>query len=151
MKKTLLAIALIIACGLSSATPSNKVDIYNCGAITGASMNSIEKHKVELDGYRNVRPVVVVDSETMIVIWGASETMSAEIRDKLAQSFKATIIYRSSSTIIGAWLDADSTGSALQVYSLDIKRGYLYMSKHSEGTIVDVSGAGMFVTKCSKQ
>jgi hypothetical protein len=60
------------------------------------------------------------------------------------------VFNRSPDSISGVALDVGPVGSAAMLYTVDVKRGYLYLSSHKDSTLLSASGASTFVSKCHK-
>lgn len=120
-------------------------EVFRCGEPTGVAMWSVENHKVTPDKFTGVQPVVIVDDKEMTIVWGDSKTAGG-----YEKVWKAVVVHRSPESISGVALDAGPTGSAIMLYTVDIKRGYLYMSSHKDSKLLNASGVSTFVTKCSK-
>lgn len=123
---------------------SGMAEVFRCGEPKGISMFSTEQHKASPDGFVGVLPVVIVDDKEMTIVWGDSK--SAGGAEKV---WKAIIFHRSPEAISGLSLDTGERGAAAMLYTVDIKRGYLYFSAHKENALLDTSGVLSFVSKCS--
>ncbi len=139
--KTALCILLIFL-----STPIMASEIFRCGEPKGTAMWSIDEHKVSPDGFRGVQPVVIVEDETMTIIWGDSKAAGGQ-----EKVWKAVVFHRSPESISGIVLDTGPAGSASMLYTVDVKRGYLYLSSHKNNRILNGSGVSSFVSKCSKK
>lgn len=131
---------------LLSIPASGMAEVFRCGDPKGVAMWSIEGHKVSSDGFTGVQPVVIVDEKEMTIVWGDSKTVGGSER-----VWKTVLFHRSPESISGVALDSDpATGSATMLYTVDVKRGYLYLSSHKDSKLLNASGASTFVSKCSK-
>lgn len=108
-------------------------------------MWSSENHKVVPDGYTGVQPVVIVEDKEMTIVWGDSKTAGGA-----EKVWKAVVIHRSPESVSGVALDSGPAGAAVMLYTVDLKRGYLYLSSHKDSKHLDASGVSTFVSKCSK-
>jgi hypothetical protein len=108
-------------------------------------MWSVENHKVTPDGFTGVQPVVIVEDKEITIVWGDSK-----ISGGAEKVWKAVIFNRSPESISGASLDSGPGGSAAMLYTVDVKRGYLYLSSHKDYKLLNASGVSTFVSKCSK-
>ena len=124
---------------------SGMAEVFRCSEPKGVAMWSNEGHKAEPDGFRGVQPVVIVDEKEMTIVWG--DAKSAGGSEKV---WKAAVFHRSPESISGAALDAGPTGSAAMLYTIDVKRGYLYLSSHKDSKLLNASSVSTFVSKCSK-
>jgi hypothetical protein len=120
-------------------------EVFRCGEPKGVAMWSAEGHKVAPDGFTGVQPVVIVDDKEMTIVWGDSKTAGGS-----EKVWKAVVFHRSPESISGAALDSGPTGSAAMLYTVDVKRGYLYLSSHKDSKLLNASGVSTFVSKCSK-
>lgn len=130
---------------LLSIPVSGMAEVFRCGEPRGVAMWSNENHKVAPDGFTGVQPVVIVEEKEMTIVWGDSKTAGGS-----EKVWKAVVIHRSAESISGAALDAGPTGSAAMLYTVDVKRGYLYLSSHKDSKLLNASGVSTFVSKCSK-
>jgi hypothetical protein len=130
---------------LLSIPVSGMAEVFRCGEPRGVAMWSNESHKVAPDGFTGVQPVVIVEEKEMTIVWGDSKTAGGS-----EKVWKAVVIHRSAESISGAALDAGPTGSAAMLYTVDVKRGYLYLSSHKDSKLLNASGVSTFVSKCSK-
>lgn len=130
---------------LLSIPVSGMAEVFRCGEPRGVAMWSNEGHKAAPDGFTGVQPVVIVEEKEMTIVWGDSKTAGGS-----EKVWKAVVIHRSAESISGAALDAGPTGSATMLYTVDVKRGYLYMSSHKDSKLLNASAVSTFVSKCSK-
>lgn len=121
-------------------------EVFRCDEPKGVAMWSLEGHKAAPDKFTGVKPVVIVEEKEMTIVWGDSK--SAGGSEKV---WKAVIFHRSPESISGAAVDSGPAGSATMLYTIDLKRGYLYLSSHKENKILNSSGAITFVSKCALQ
>jgi len=135
----LLVCLMILVPSLVSA------EAFHCKEPKGVAMWSMEGHKAAPDGYDGVKPVVIVNEGEMTISWGDSKLSGGANK-----VWKAVVFYRSPVTISAAAIDDGASGSASMLFTLDIKRGYLYLSSHKESTLLNASGATTFVSKCQK-
>ena len=122
-------------------------EVFRCGEPKGVTMWSMNGHRADPDKFTGVEPVVIIDGKSMTVVWGDTKAKGSKGTEKV---WKAAIFHRSPDTISAAALDDSDAGSAAMLYTIDIKRGYLYLSSHKETVFFDGSGASSFVSKCSK-
>lgn len=130
---------------LLSIPVSGMTEVFRCGEPKGIAMWSNEGHKVASDGFTGVRPVVIVEEKEMTIVWGDSKTAGGS-----EKVWKAVVFHRSPESISGIALDAGPTGSATMLYTVDVKRGYLYLSSHKDSKLLNASAVSTFVSKCSK-
>lgn len=130
---------------LLSIPISGMAEVFRCGEPKGAAMWSNEGHKVAPDGFTGVQPVVIVEENEMTIVWGDSKTAGGS-----EKVWKAVVFHRSPESISGVALDAGPAGSATMLYTVDVKRGYLYLSSHKDSKLLNASGVSTFVSKCSK-
>lgn len=130
---------------LLSIPVSGMAEVFRCGEPKGVDMYSIKNHKVTPGSFIDVKPVVVIEEKEMTVVWGDSK--SAGGTEKV---WKAVIFHRSPESISAAAIDSGPAGSATMLYTIDLKRGYLYLSSHKENKILNSSGVITYVSKCSK-
>ena len=129
---------------LVALTSPCSAQIFRFGTPKGTAIYSSEKHKPSPDGYSGVRPVVMVGEKEMTIIWGDSKSAGG-----IEKVWKATIINRNSNTISAIASDSDSDSSAVMLYTINLKRGVLYMSSHKENELLG-SSAGSFVAVLEK-
>ena len=122
-----------------------RAEVFRCGEAKGISMYSTENHKISPDGFSGVLPVVIVDDNEMTIVWGDSKSAGGT-----EKAWKAVVIHRSPEAISGIALDASAGNSASMLFTIDVKRGYLYLSTHKESALFNASGAQSFVSKCSQ-
>lgn len=130
---------------LLSIPVSGMTEVFRCGEPQGVIMSSNEGHKVTPDGFTGVRPVVIVEDKEMTIVWGDSKSAGGAER-----VWKAVVFHRSPESVSGAALDEGPAGSAIMLYTVDIKRGYLYLSSHKDIKLLNASTASTFVSKCAK-
>ena len=134
-----------ILCLLLLAIPmSSMAEVFRCDEPKGVAMWSVEKHKVAPDGFTGVQPVVIVEDKEMTIVWGDSKNSGGA-----EKVWKAVVFHRSPESISGAAIDSGPAGSAAMLYTVDIKRGYLYLSTHKDSKLLNASGGSTFVSKCS--
>lgn len=119
--------------------------VFRFGEPTGTAIHSIENHKPSPDRYRGVRPVVIVDKKEMTIIWGDSASGGGT-----EKAWKASIINRTSTTVSAISTDVGVYGSAVMLFTIDTKRGFLYMSAHKESELMKGSSAASFVAVLEK-
>lgn len=137
---------LLLAIPVTGVTGMAKV--FRCGEPKGVAMWSLEGHKVAPDGFTGVQPVVIVDDDDdkeMTIVWGDSKLAGGA-----EKVWKAVVFHRSPESISGVALDSGPTASAAMLYTVDVKRGYLYLSSHKDSEPLNASGVSSFVSKCSK-
>ena len=138
-------VTFILCLFLFSVPVSGMAQVFRCDEPKGVSIFSIEGHKVTSDGFKGVHPVVIVEKNEMTVVWGDSK--SAGGTEKV---WKAVVIHQSPESISAIAVDEGSAGSTIMLYTVDVKRGYLYLSSHKEYNLIDSSSATVFVSKCAK-
>lgn len=138
-----MRLALCLLLLLVSA--SGMAEVFRCGEPKGVAMWSNEGHKVAPDGFTGVRPVVIVEENEMTIVWGDSKKAGGSER-----VWKAVVFHRSPESISGVALDSDPDASAAMLYTIDVKRGYLYLSSHKDIKLLNASAVSTFVSKCSK-
>ncbi len=119
--------------------------VYRFGEPMGTAIHSVQNHKPIPDGYRGVKPVVIVGKKEMTIIWG--DSASAGGTEKV---WKASIINRTSTTVSAIVSETVALGSAVMLYTIDTKRGFLYMSAHKESELMKGSSAASFVAVLEK-
>jgi hypothetical protein len=135
---------LLLAIPVTGVTGMAKV--FRCGEPEGVAMWSLEGHKVAPDGFTGVQPVVIVDDDKeMTIVWGDSKLAGGA-----EKVWKAVVLHRGPSIISGVALDSGPTASAVMLYTVDVKRGYLYLSSHKDSDLLNASGVSSFVSKCSE-
>lgn len=145
MKRSFITFMTIPLLLLFSIPASGSAQVFRCSEPKGIATWSIESHKFDQDGFTGVHPVVIVDGNEMTVVWGDSKTAGGA--DK---AWKAVIFHRSQESISAVAMDSGANGSATMLYTIDVKRGYLYLSSHKDNKLLNSSGASTFVSKCSK-
>lgn len=137
--KVVAFLALVLACATSHA------QVFRCDEPKGTAMWSMEAHKPGPDGFKGVKPVVIIDEKQMTIVWGDAKSAGGA-----EKAWKALIINRNPRSVSAIALDTGEAGSAIMLYTMDIKRNFLYMSTHKEGEILNASGVSSFVSNCSK-
>jgi hypothetical protein len=148
MNKRLIRTAMIFLLYLillSIPVSGMAAEVFRCGEPKGVAMWSIEGHKVVPDGFTGVQPVVIVEEKEMTIVWGDSKAAGGS-----EKVWKAVLFHRSPESISGAAVDSGTAGSATMLYTIDVKRGYLYLSSHKDNKALNASGVSTFVSKCSK-
>lgn len=140
MKQILFALVVLAPC-ISHA------QVYRCEEPSGARLSSLDNHKVDSDGFKSVRPIVIVEDKEMRIVWGNSSTAGSG-SDMV---WKAVIIHRNKDSISGVALATDETdqGSAAMLYTLNTRHGYLYYSGHKNVTFPSSSFAATYAAKCT--
>ena len=131
----LILIALAFPCS---------AQVFHFGPPKGTALYSSEKHKPSPDGFSGVRPVVIVGEKEMTIIWGDSKSAGGS-----EKAWKATIINKNTNTISAVVSDSSSNSSAVMLFTIDLKRGFLYMSSHKENELLG-SSAASFVAVLEK-
>lgn len=130
---------------LSLPIAATAAEVFRCNDPKGSVMWSMDDHKPEPDGFTDVNPVVIVEGEVMTVVWGDSKAAGGT-----EKVWKAVIIHRDENAVSGVALDTGAAGSAAMLYTIDLKRNYLYMSNHKDSVLFGGSSAGSFAAKCSR-
>lgn len=131
--------ALFVLAALSSPCMAQ---VYRFGEPAGVAQYSQRKHKPETDRYTGVKPVVIIEKDAMTVVWGDSKSAGGE-----EKVWKAVIVNRTENTVSAVGMDIQTFGSAVMLYTIDTKRGFLYMSSHKETTLLNGSSAQSFVAE----
>lgn len=121
-------------------------DVFKCGEPRGISMWSNENHKPAPDGFRGIQPMVIVEAKEMTIIWGDTK-LNPGAQERV---WKAVVFHRSPESVSGVALDAEPGNAATMLYTIDMKRGYLYMSTHKNNETAGLSTASTYVSKCTK-
>lgn len=129
--------ALLVLAALSSP---GMAQVYRFGEPSGTALYSVEKHKPSADRYKGVKPVFIVEDKEMIIVWGDSASAGGT-----EKSWRAPIIHRSANTVSAIGIDEGTFGSAVMLYTIDTKRGFLYMSSHKDNDLLNGSSAASFV------
>ena len=129
--------ALLVLAALSSPCMAQ---VYRFGEPAGVAMFSKEKHKPSPDGFKGVKPVVIIEKDEMTIVWGNSKSAGGE-----ENAWKAVIVNRTENTVSALGMDTGTFGSAVMLYTIDTKRGFLYMSSHKENSLLNGSSAQTFV------
>jgi hypothetical protein len=106
-------------------------------------MWSKEAHKATPDGYTGVTPVVLLEEKEMTIIWGDSKSAGGK-----EKAWKAVVIRRGSDSVSAIALDVGSNASTTMLYTMDTKRGFLYMTSHKDNDLLNASGSTSFVATC---
>jgi hypothetical protein len=130
---------------LSVLSTSSIAQVFRCGEPKGVAMWSTEGHMAAPDGYTGVKPIVVVDKKEMTIVWGDSKPAGGQER-----VWKAIVIRRNLNSVSAVALDSGPNASATVLYTMDMKRGFLYMSTHKEVDLPDASASSSFVATCGK-
>jgi len=120
-------------------------EVFRCGEPKGIAMWSGENHKAAPDGFTGVQPVVIIDEKEMTIVWGDSKNAGGA-----EKVWKAIVVHRSPESVSAVALDSGPTGAATMLYTVDVKRGYLYLSSHKDSKLLNASGVSTFVSKCAK-
>ena len=139
MKSTATAL-LLVAFPLAALA-----QVFRCDEPKGISMRSSEGQKPGPDGYKGVKPVAIIGEKEMTIVWGDSQSAGSE-----EKAWKAVIINRNPRSVSAVTLDAGEVGSTVMLFTMDLKRNYLYMSAHKEGGMLNDSNASTFASKCGK-
>ena len=122
-------------------------EVFRCDEPKGVGMWSNENHRPTADGFKGVQPLVVIEGKDMTVTWGGTK-LNPGSREKV---WKAAVFHRSSESVSGVALDSEpGVGAAAMLYTVDTKRGYLYMSTHKNSEVIGISTASTYVSKCAK-
>ena len=127
---------------LAAITSPCIAQVFRFGPPKGTALYSREHHQPSPDGYSGVKPVVIVDKKEMTIIWGDSDLAGAS-----EKAWKGPIINRTSNTISAIVTDVGAGGSAVMLYTIDIKHGFLYMSSHKENEILGSSAASFVAVR----
>jgi hypothetical protein len=125
---------------------SGMCEVFKCGEPRGSAMWSNENHKPVPDGFRGIQPVVIVETKEMTIIWGDTK-LNPGTQERI---WKAVVFHRSPESVSGVALDAEPGNAAAMLYTIDMKRGYLYMSTHKNNEAAGLSTASTYVSKCAK-
>lgn len=120
-------------------------EIYQCSDPQGVVLWSFEKHKPSIDGFKGVNPVFVVGKETVSIKWGDSASAGAT-----EKTWQALIVHRDKEMVSAIALDAGDMGSAVMLYTIDMKRSIAYMSSHKNNHLLNGSSAASFAGNCKK-
>ena len=112
----------------------------------GIAMWSLEDHKVAADGFTGVQPLVIIEGTEMTVVLGDIK-QNPGAAEKV---WKAVVFLRTEDAVSAVAVDSGPRGSASMLYTIDIKRRYLYLSTHKNSLPLNASGASTFVSKCPK-
>lgn len=133
-----------ILCLLLLSIPlCGEAQVFRCGEPKGVGLWSTEQHKPVTDGFTGVRPLVILEGKAMTVVWGDAE--SAGGAEKV---WKPIVVHRSAESVSGVAIDTSDASSAVMLFTVDLQRGFLYLSAHKEG--LDRSAASSFVSACSR-
>ena len=111
----------------------------------GIAMFSSEKHVPSPDTFTGVKPVVIIGEKEMTIVWGDSKVAGGA-----EKAWKAIIINRNVDSVSAIAIDSGELGSAVMLYTIDLKRGFLYMSTHKEGSLTNRSSVSSYVAKNEK-
>lgn len=121
-------------------------EVFTCDEPKGVAMWSSEGHKATPDSFVGVKPVVILDGDKMVIVWGDSKSAGGG-----AKTWEPIVFHRSPESVSAIALDADGGNSASMLYTVDIVRGYLYLSTHKESSLFNSSSAASFVAKCQHE
>ena len=136
---------LLLSIALSSGVLAYG-QVYRFGEPSGVAMWSAENHKPSPDGFSGVKPVVIIEGKEMTVLWGNSKSAGGQ-----DITWKANVIHHDNNSISAVCVDPSMDDSAVMLYTIDLKRGFLYMSSHKDSTFLDGSMASSFVAKLEKK
>ena len=77
-------------------------------------MWSMEGHKPGPDGYKGVKPVVIIDEKQMTIVWGDAKSAGGA-----EKAWKDVVINRNPRSVTAVALDAGEAGSAAMLYTMD--------------------------------
>ena len=120
-----------------------QAQVFRCDEPKGVSMSSAEGHNPGPDGFKGVKPIAIIGEKEMTIVWRDSKNAGGA-----EKAWKAVIINRSATSVSAVALDTGQAGSAAMLYTMDLKRGFLYMSAHKEGTWLNASNVSAFVSTC---
>ena len=140
-----VALTLVASLSANFSLNSHAQQVSRCEEPTGVAMWSSEGHKPVPDSFKGVKPVVIVDDKEMTIVWGNSKSSGGA-----EKVWKAVIINRNQRSISAVSVDTGDVGSAVMLYTLDVKRGFLYMLMQKENNFFDTSSAYAFVSTCTK-
>ncbi len=112
------------------------------GEPKGTAMWSMENHKPSPDGYSGVKPVVTLGNKEMKVVWGDSRKGDGE-----DITWRAKIVSRTARSVSAIATEVSDSGSAVMLFSIDLKRGFLYLTIHKETSVMNGSAVNSFVAK----
>ena len=121
-------------------------DEYLCGEPRGVAMSSDDGHKTTSTKFSGAMPVVTVIGKEMTVVWGGGK--AAEKKGETV--FKTSVLHQSPELISAAALNFDRAEQNIVLFTLDVKRGFLYTSIHAESRTLQSSAATTVVSSCSK-
>ena len=126
-----IMLALFVLATISSSAEAEQ---FRCASPKGVSMFSASEHKVVPDNYLgDIQPVIMVNGTEMTIVWDDRGTGGR------VELFKATVVQRSGGAISGVEINSDDGRGAVTLYTMDTKRGYLYISTHKELVLADSS------------
>ena len=128
---------------LAVFSTASLAQVFRCDEPKGTALWSVENHKPGADGFTGVKPVVIVGDKEMTIIWG--DAKSAGGAEKV---WKATIINRAPWSISAVAVDIGDAGSVVMLFTMNLKRRFIYMSTHKESATLNASGASTFVSTC---
>lgn len=139
IRRCVAALAIV-----ASLPPAHGAEVFRCGEPTGTRIASNEDFKPGPDGYRGVKPVVLIEGDLMTVLWGDTK----QFQGGKEKAWKAVVFHRDNETVSAIASDDSPHGMASILYTMDLKRRVLFMSHHKTFTQFNVSLASSFVAKC---
>lgn len=122
----------------------SKAEAFGCGELKGVTMQSIDGYQVaDPDGMSGVRPMVSIYDKDISI---SQRTRSGGIEEL----WRVEVIHRSSESISGAIINPGPSISSAMLVTVDVKRGYLYVSSHKDNKLQNIMYIVSLVAKCTK-
>ena len=137
-----------ICCAMVALMPmaADASEIYRCGEPKGVRIDSSSDLKPSADGFEGVFPVVIIEGDAMTVVWGNSKSAGGP-----ENAWKPVVFYRDDSTVSAATYDSGPSASSSMLFTIDRKRGIIYLTQHKNLDAFDASAASTVAAVCTKK
>lgn len=110
-----------------------RADIFSCGKASGSAIYSLKNFKAIEDGLSNNEINLIVTDSVMYFFGSNKDLETIATTENTISSFAKT---------------TSPLGDVLLIYTFDRRRKVLYISAHKDMTLVNGTGAGVYVAKC---
>ena len=132
-----LTVLLTLICPMALLLNTSEVNAesFECGKPDGVMFTSLEPGKSIKDDLP-ANKVRVIANEAGMAFAGHDVPLIQ--------------IHRTPGTITSVAKVSDALGDSVMLYTLDTKRGWLYISSHKDMVVFDATRAGTYVSKCTR-